>query len=145
MSSGVTPFAMALELRLRSRPRIVGEYGTNLVHSRRNVSFTSPVGPLRCLAMMISALLGSGVVRLYTILAVHEHHEVRVLLDRSRFSQVRELRAAGLVAGLDRARELRQRDDRDVELLGQAFRPRVICEISCTRFSARALERMSCR
>src|ERR1700724_4555580 len=51
-------------------------------------------------------------------LAVHEHHHVGVLLDRAGFTQVGQLRAF-VVAALDLARQLRQRDDGDVELLGQ--------------------------
>ena len=51
-------------------------------------------------------------------LAEHEQHHVGVLLDRAGFTQVRELRAL-VVAAFDLARELRERKDRNVELLGQ--------------------------
>src|SRR5690349_13193234 len=49
------------------------------------------------------------------LLAEDEHHDVGVLLDRARFAQVREHRPL-VVALLDGARELGERDDRDVEL-----------------------------
>ena len=100
-----------------------------------NCSCTVPIGPWRCLPMMTSALpltmlhLGHPVLELgrafrrlgalnIILLAVHEHDDVGVLLDRARFAQVRELRPL-VLAVLDRARELRQRDDRHVQLLGQ--------------------------
>ena len=51
-------------------------------------------------------------------LAVHEHDNVGILLDRARFTQVGELRAL-VLAVLDLARELRQGDDRHGQLLGQ--------------------------
>src|SRR5690349_14192133 len=59
-------------------------------------------------------------------LAVDETHDVRVLLDRARFSQVRELGAPVLATALlGRARELGERDDGHIELLGQGLeRPR---------------------
>ena len=51
-------------------------------------------------------------------LAEDEQHHVGVLLDRARFTQVRELRAL-VVAAFDLARELRQRHDRHVQFLRQ--------------------------
>ncbi len=51
-------------------------------------------------------------------LAIHEHHDVGVLLDRAGFTQVGQLRAL-VVAVFDLTRQLRQRDDRNVEFLGQ--------------------------
>src|SRR5665213_3784851 len=53
-------------------------------------------------------------------LAVHEHHDVGVLFDRTGFTQVGQLRAL-VVAAFDLARQLRQRDDRNVQFLGQRF------------------------
>src|SRR5215471_12080285 len=50
--------------------------------------------------------------------AVDEHHEVGVLLDRARLAQVGELRALVLRRALfRRARELRERHHRYIELL----------------------------
>ena len=77
------------------------------------------------------------VVRLVDLLAEDEDDEVGVLLDRARFAQVGEDRPL-VLARLDRARELREGDDRDRELLGQRLQAREICEISCWRLSARA-------
>src|SRR5215213_686398 len=54
---------------------------------------------------------GGGVV----LVPVQKHHHVRVLLDRSRISQVRE-QGALVVALLDRARELRYGEHRHVEV-----------------------------
>src|SRR3984893_16600346 len=53
-------------------------------------------------------------------LAKHEHHDVGVLLDRAGFTQVRQLRAL-VVAALDLTRQLRQRDDGNVQFLGERF------------------------
>ena len=51
-------------------------------------------------------------------LAIHEDHDVGVLLDRAGFTQVGQLRPL-VVAVFDLTRQLRQRDDRNVEFLGQ--------------------------
>ena len=94
-----------------------------------NCSSTVPVGPWRCLPMMTSALpCASDHVELPLLvfgradprflvgevifLAVHEHHDVGVLLDRAGFTQVGQLRAL-VVAAFDLTRQLRQRDDRE--------------------------------
>src|ERR1700676_5333561 len=57
-------------------------------------------------------------VRQIIFLAEHEHHHVGVLLDRAGFTQVRQLRAL-VVAALDLTRQLRQRDDGNVQFLGE--------------------------
>src|SRR5260221_12365218 len=54
------------------------------------------------------------------ILAIDEDHDVGILLEGTRFAQVRELWPV-IGPGLRRAAELRQHDDRDVQLLRQAF------------------------
>src|SRR5262245_42514181 len=54
------------------------------------------------------------------LLAVDEHDDVGVLLDRTRFAQVGELWPL-VLALLDGAAQLRQRDDRDVEFLGECL------------------------
>src|SRR3569623_52437 len=51
-------------------------------------------------------------------LAVHEQHDVGVLFDRAGFAKVGQLRAL-VVARLDLTRELRQRDNRNIEFLRQ--------------------------
>ena len=106
------------------------------------VQLTVPIGPWRCLAMMTSATLwicsprsfqrsmrssnlssvsSGALLRLgalvVVLLAVDEHDDVGVLLDRAGFAQVGELRPL-VLALLDRARELRQRQHRHVQLLG---------------------------
>src|SRR5260221_13692246 len=53
-------------------------------------------------------------------LAEDEHDDVGVLFDRARFAEVGQHWPL-VLAVLDRARELRQRHDRDVELLGDAL------------------------
>ena len=80
----------------------------------------SPVGPLRCFAMITSAtplFAVVGLVAVVVLLAVEEHDEVGVLLDRARLAQVGEHRPL-VVALLGRAVELGERDDRQVEILG---------------------------
>ena len=58
------------------------------------------------------------------LLAVDEHDDVGVLLEGAGLAQVRELRAV-IGARLRRARQLRQRDDRHVQLLREPLqRPR---------------------
>src|SRR5206468_10522861 len=57
--------------------------------------------------------------RLVDLLAVQEQDDVRVLLDGARLAQIRELRPTTLAALLGGARQLRDGDDRDVQLLRQ--------------------------
>src|SRR3546814_14091302 len=56
------------------------------------------------------------------ILAEHEQHHVRVLFDRARFAQIGKLRAL-VLAPLDRTAELRERQHRHIEILGQRLEP----------------------
>src|SRR5205809_3921501 len=51
-------------------------------------------------------------------LAIHEEHDVSVLLDRTGFAQVGQLRPL-VVTVFNLTRELRQGDDRNIELLGE--------------------------
>src|SRR3989442_5831106 len=89
----------------------------NRVCSRRNASLTMPVGPLRCLATISSAMPAFSLFGslLYTS-SVDEHDNVGILLEGARLAKVGEL---GPVIGprLGCAAQLRQRDDRDVQLL----------------------------
>ena len=91
----------------------------NFGYSFWNVSTTSPTGPLRCLAMMMSASPGPLGVLVVVLLAIDEHHEVRVLLDLPAFAQVGQDRPLLAAALLDRAAQLRERDHRDVQLAGE--------------------------
>ena len=111
------------------------------VTAASNCNSTVPVGPWRCLPMITSALpstrspsashsanfsrfASDRLAHLVIIfLAEHEQHDVGVLLDRAGFAQVRKLRPL-VLAVLDLARQLRQRQDRNVELLGQRLQPR---------------------
>ena len=77
-----------------------------------------PVGPLRCLAMITSAMLSGmkvGLAHAVVVFAVQEHDHVGVLLDRARFAQVAHARAVP-VAAFAGAVELREADDRHVQL-----------------------------
>ena len=81
------------------------------------------------------------------LLAVEEHDQVGVLLDGARLAQVGELRALVVArALLRRARELRQRDDRNAQLLRERLEPaRDLTDTSCCRLSEFAGPCMSCR
>ena len=84
----------------------------------RNASSALPVGPLRCLATMISALPRSSDVGVVDLVAVDEGDDVGVLLETARLAEVGEHRAL-VLAVLDLAVELRQRDHRALELAGE--------------------------
>ena len=79
---------------------------------------TLPVGPLRCFARITSARPLVGALVVVVLVAVDEGDEVGVLLDATRLAQVGEDRPL-VLALLDRARELRHGDDRQVELAGE--------------------------
>src|SRR5690349_19067967 len=66
----------------------------------------------------LGAALRLFLIRKVHLVAINEKDDVGVLLDRARLAQVRHHRPA-VVALLDRARELRQSDNRDLELLGK--------------------------
>src|SRR5512133_4291975 len=75
-----------------------------------------PDGPRRPVAVLREDQLGLALLLVIGVVAVDEHDAVAILLERSRFPQIGELRA------LVRARlrvpvELGQREDRDLELL----------------------------
>ncbi len=66
-------------------------------------------------------LVITGLFALFVVfLAVHEHHDVGVLLNRARFTQVRELRAF-IFAIFDLTRELREGHDGDLQFLGDGL------------------------
>ena len=75
--------------------------------------------PFRILVGAGSRLLVAQVV----FFTEHEKNHVGVLLDRARFAQVRELRPF-VVPVLDLARQLRERQDRHVEFLGERLEAR---------------------
>jgi len=70
--------------------------------------------PVEVLLSVGAGLLAGKII----FLAIDEQNDVGVLFDRSRFTQVGELRAL-VVAVLDLAGELRQCHDRYREFLGQ--------------------------
>ena len=80
-----------------------------------------PSGPFRCLPMMRCGHSPVGFGFLVLRLPGEEHHDIGVLLQRPRFAQVRQ---PGLMvfALVGRATELRKRQHRDVEVLGECFR-----------------------
>ena len=84
-----------------------------------------PVGPLRCLARMISDLAlsasESSFVAVVVGLAVDEGDHVGILLDGAGLAQIAEHGALVVAAALAGAGELRERDDGDVQLLGQGL------------------------
>ena len=90
---------------------------TNRGYCSRKTTGTSPVGPLRCLATIRSASLGSASSS-YFDGPVDEDDDVRVLLDRPRLAKVGEHRPL-VRALLRRARELREADHRDLQLAGE--------------------------
>jgi hypothetical protein len=68
-----------------------------------NASFTVPVGPFRCFAMLhLGDALLVGVLGVVILVAVDEHHDVGVLLDRAGVAEVGQDRPL-VVAGLDGA------------------------------------------
>src|SRR5690606_5160309 len=74
------------------------------------------------LVLDLAALLFGHVAAEVPLLAVDEHDHVGVLLDGPGLAQVRQLRAV-IGPRVDGAVELRERDDRDLELLGQRLEP----------------------
>ena len=97
-------------------PPRYGARSANFAKRFRNESLIESVGPFRCLARCTSASpCWSCRVGVVVLVAVDEHHEVGVLLERPGLAEVGEDRPL-VVALLDRARELRQRQDRHVEV-----------------------------
>src|SRR5437016_3418715 len=74
---------------------------------------------------------------------IDEHDDVGVLLDGAGFAEVGELRAALVTLGC--AGELAENEDGDLQLFGEAFRPRVMLETSSLRFEKRPRALMSWR
>ncbi len=82
-----------------------------------NASVTVPIGPLRCFAMMISAMFSSsGFLFVVDGGTEDEHHEVGVLFERARFAEVRQHRTM-IRSRFRGAAQLRQRDDRTAQFL----------------------------
>src|SRR5918994_2072265 len=71
---------------------------------------------LKALVALVRTLPGLGAL-LIVLVAVYEHDHVGVLLDRAGLAQVGQLRTL-VLALLDRARQLRQCQHGDVQLLG---------------------------
>ena len=82
-------------------------------HLRRVGDFLHLFFPLLPLRRVVLRLASRQII----FFAVDEHDHVGILFDRSGFAEVGELRAL-VVALLHRARQLRQRDNRHVEFLG---------------------------
>src|SRR5206468_9972197 len=101
-----------------------------------------PDGPGRSVALFPDDDLRTAadllIFRLVDLLTVDEEHDVCILLDRTRFAKVGKLRpVAVLGAGLGRARELREGDDRDPELFGEPLeRAADVGDLELARFVA---------
>ena len=84
-----------------------------------------PVGPLRCLARMISDLALSALRQLFVAvvvgLAMDEGNNVGVLLDGARFAKIAQHRAFVVAAALAGSGELRESDHRHIQFLGKRF------------------------
>ena len=101
------------------------------------------------------ALLGDDELRdvpvrrflVVVVVAVDEADVVGVLLDGARLAEVRELRALALLAArLDGAVELRERDDREAQLLRQLLQPaRDLADLLLARVRVRRARFISCR
>ena len=90
------------------------------MHEAVNLVSTLPVGPFRCLAMMSSAMPLLVAVAEIVVVAIDEDDRVGVLLDGAGLAQIAELGALVFGgAGLDRAVQLGERDDRHAHLLGE--------------------------
>src|SRR6266705_2585203 len=118
--------ALAATGRLRRgvARRVVVEAGVLLLEKQLH----GPGGPVALLPdgqlrQPLDAFVGLRIHRtVVELLAIDEADDIGVLLDRPGLSQVGELRAPVLApALLRRPRQLRQRDDRDVELLRERF------------------------
>ena len=68
-------------------------------------------------------------------LAVDEGDDVGILLDGAGLAEIAEHGALVVAAALAGTGKLRERDDRHMEFLGQAFSPREMAETSWVRFS----------
>src|SRR5262245_3476646 len=68
----------------------------------------------------LALILIIGFVDLFT---VNEHHDIGVLLDRTRFAQIRQLRPVIALTLFRRAAQLRKGDYGNFEFLRQSFQP----------------------
>src|SRR5690349_12047264 len=88
-----------------------------LRHPRRAVALLSDDYFGEALDTLVRFGVDRPVVKL---LAIDEAHDIGVLLDRAGLAQIRQLRPPVLAATLlRRARELRDREDRHIQLLGE--------------------------
>ena len=63
---------------------------SNFASSLRKINSTLPTGPLRCLAMMISATFCLIRILLILVGAIDEHDDIGILFQRARFAQIRK-------------------------------------------------------
>ena len=91
---------------------------SNRVQCLRKTSFTTPVGPLRCLARISSAWPRRSCARVVHFGPENESDEVCILLDSARIAEIAQLRAMiALLPRLDGAAQLREHHDGNVEFL----------------------------
>src|SRR5512143_2267452 len=99
-------------VRILVMARLLAAPPLEVLEARELIDEGEPARAGRAVALLADDDLRDAPVLLaglVLLLAVDEHHHVRVLLEGSRFSQVRQLRTP-VGAGLRRARELGQRD-----------------------------------
>src|SRR5439155_8785696 len=77
-----------------------------------------PDGPRRPVAVLREDQFGLALLLVIGVVAMDEHDDVAVLLERARFAEIGQLRAL-VGARLRVPVQLRQRQDRDLELLRQ--------------------------
>src|SRR5262245_34979959 len=117
-----------LEIRLRSKVRKVAVFGLLVVFETREFVQPGELDVARgTIALLADQQIGLAfhalailVVRLIELFAVDECYNVCVLLDRTRFAEVAELRLV-VARGLDLAVELRKAQDWDAELPSETF------------------------
>ena len=88
------------------------------------------VGPPRCFRDNHVGLAHAIAIGVIHIFAVQQNHHIRILLNRTRLTQIRNHRT--LIGALLRTTvQLRQRNHRNIQLLSQSFRLRENSETSC--------------
>ena len=100
-----------------------------------------PVETLLTLAGLLNRLHPLQIV----FLSEYEHHDIRVLLDRPGFPQIREQRSLVLALFHGAAQLGKGASTGTSSSLARALRPRVISATSWTRFGSRVAACTNCR
>ena len=134
-------------LRCRTAPRALRRRRGQIRELRvalEEAELDRVVGLLRCFGEVTSARPASRTPRRCSTRRGRRRRRGRRPARSSRLAQVGEDRPL-VVALLDRARELREGEDRDSRSRASTFSCREICDTSCTRFSGFEPEVISCR